>query len=78
MEKLKTFGQVEVDKNQSIVCIVGDFSGKTHGKAAIITDALKHLPIRMISYGGSVHNISVLLPEEYKVEALRSLHARLF
>lgn len=78
VEKLKTFGQVEVDKNQSIVCIVGDFSGKTHGKAAIITDALKHLPIRMISYGGSEHNISVLLPEEYKVEALRSLHARLF
>lgn len=78
LEELQKFGHVEVDANQSIVCIVGDFSGKTHGKAAIITDALKHLPIRMISYGGSEHNISILLPEEHKIEALRSLHARLF
>lgn len=78
LKELKNYGNVEVDSNHSIVCVVGDFSGKTHGKAAIITDALKHLPIRMISYGGSEHNISVLLPEEYKIEALRSLHARLF
>lgn len=78
LNELKNFGSVEVDHHHSIVCVVGDFSGQTHGKAAIITDALKHLPIRMISYGGSEHNISVLLPEEHKIEALRSLHARLF
>src|SRR5699024_8039759 len=77
-EELENYGKVEIDFKQSIVCVVGDFSGKTHGKAAIITDALKHLPIRMISYGGSEHNISVLLPENHKIEALRSLHTRLF
>lgn len=78
LTELKNYGKVEVDFNHSIVCVVGNYSGQTHGKAAIITDALKHLPIRMISYGGSEHNISVLLPEEHKIEALRSLHARLF
>lgn len=78
LNELEPYGQVEIDSQQSIVCIVGDFSGETHGKAAVITDALKHLPIRMISYGGSEHNISVLLPQPFKIEALRSLQARLF
>lgn len=76
--ELETYGQLEIDSNQSIICVVGDFSGKTHGKAALITDALKHLPIRMISYGGSEHNISILLPSTFKIEALRSLQSRLF
>lgn len=76
--ELQEFGTVSVDKKQTIICIVGNFSSETHGKAAIVMDALKHLPIRMISYGGSIHNLSVLLPQEHKVEALRALHSRLF
>lgn len=78
VEELAYYGQVEVDQNQSIVCVVGDFSTNTHGHATIVSEALKHIPIRMISYGGSEHNISMLIPEKYKVEALRSLHYRLF
>ncbi len=76
--ELEKFGQVEIDRNQSIICIVGNYTGESHGKAALVTEALKHLPIRMISYGGSVHNISLLIPEDHKIEALQALHDKLF
>ena len=78
VEELQHFGQVEVDHDQAIVCVVGDFRTNTHGHATIVSEAVKHIPIRMISYGGSEHNISLLVPAKYKVEAMRSLHNRLF
>ncbi len=78
VKELEYFGSVELDYDQSIVCIVGDFKRNTHGHATIVSEAVKHIPIRMISYGGSEHNISILVPYSYKVEALRSLHNRLF
>jgi aspartate kinase len=78
VDELHAFGSVEIDKNQSIVCVVGDFGAETHGYAARVLDALKHIPIRMISYGGSNYNISVLINTPDKTEALRSLHNRLF
>lgn len=78
IKELENFGTVELDHDQSIVCIVGDFRKNTHGHATIVSEAVKHIPIRMISYGGSEHNISILVPTTYKVEALRSLHNRLF
>lgn len=77
-KELKDFGSVEIDRDQTIVCVVGDFGLDTHGYASRVLDAVKHIPIRMISYGGSNYNISLLLETEYKVEALRSLHNRLF
>ncbi|MOA54017.1 aspartate kinase III [compost metagenome] len=67
-----------MDEHQTIVCVVGDFDLNTHGYAARVLDAVKHLPVRMISYGGSDYNVSVLLDTDHKVEALRSLHNRLF
>ncbi len=76
--ELKDFGSVEIDRDQTIVCVVGDFGLDTHGYASRVLDAVKHIPIRMISYGGSNYNISMLLQTEHKVEALRSLHNRLF
>lgn len=76
--ELKNFGTVEMDTNQTIICVVGDFGADKHGYAARVFEALKHIPIRMISYGGSSYNISLLLNSSYKVEALRSLHNRLF
>lgn len=76
--ELNDFGTVEVDVNHTIICIVGDLGATTHGYAARVFDALKHIPLRMISYGGSNHNISLLVKNEDKVEALRSLHNRLF
>ncbi len=78
IEELNGFGKVEVDENQTIVCVVGDFSANTHGYASRIFEALKHLPIRMISYGGSNFNVSLLVHTKDKVEALRSLHSRIF
>ena len=78
VKDLETFGVVETDNNQSIICIVGDFRKNNHGHATIVSEAVKHIPIRMISYGGSENNISLLVPSSYKIEALRSLHNRLF
>lgn len=76
--ELNAFGAVEIDHGQTIVCIVGDLGAEKNGYAARVLEAVKHLPIRMISYGGSDHNISLLLGTKDKVEALRSLHNRLF
>lgn len=77
-EELNAFGTVEVDTDQSIICVVGDFSADKHGFAAKVLDSIKHIPVRMISYGGSAYNISLLVRTSDKVEALRSLHNRIF
>lgn len=78
IEELNYFGNVEVDTDQAILCIVGDFRNNKLGHATIVSEAVKHLPVRMISYGGSEHNISILVPANHKLEAMRSLHNRLF
>lgn len=78
IKDLKDFGSIETDENQTIVCVVGNFNRNSHGYAARILDAVKHLPVQMISYGGSDYNVSFLLDADHKKEALRSLHARLF
>ena len=78
INELTSFGTVEVDYNQTIVCVVGDFGVEKHGFAARVLEAIKHIPLRMISYGGSNYNISILVKDGDKVEVLRSLHSRLF
>jgi len=78
IQELNSFGSVDIDKDQTIICVVGDFGAEKHGYAARVLEALKHIPLRMISYGGSDHNLSLLLNTSDKVEALRSLHSRLF
>lgn len=77
-KELADFGTVEVDYDQTIICVVGDFGVEQHGYVARVLDGVKHLPVRMISYGGSNYNISILLDTKDKVEALKSLHNRLF
>ena len=77
-QELAGFGTVDIDEDQTIICVVGDFGAEKHGYAARVLEALKHIPIRMISYGGSDHNLSLLLKTTDKTEALRSLHNRLF
>ena len=78
IKELETFGSVELDKNQTIICVVGDFGAEKHGYAARVLEAVKHIPLRMISYGGSENNMSLLIMTEDKTETLRSLHNRLF
>jgi aspartate kinase len=77
-KELNAFGSVDLDENQTIICVVGDFGAEKHGYAARVLEAVKHIPIRMISYGGSDHNMSLLIKTEDKTEVLRSLHNRLF
>jgi len=73
-EELEKFGIVEIDYNQSIICIVGDFISEAKGSAKLVFEALEETPLRMISYGGSDHNISVLVDQKNKVKALNSLN----
>ncbi len=77
-KELTAFGSVDIDKDQTIICVVGDFGAEKHGYAARVLEAVKHIPVRMISYGGSDHNMSLLVNTDSKTEVLRSLHSRLF
>ncbi len=72
--ELAKYGNVEVDQNQTIICIVGDFIRTDKGVANQVFDALKKVPIRMISYGGSNHNISLLVDTDHKKMALQNLN----
>jgi aspartate kinase len=76
--ELLSFGSVDIDTDQTIICVVGDFGAEKHGYAARVLEAVKHIPLRMISYGGSDHNMSLLIQTTDKIEILRSLHNRLF
>jgi aspartate kinase len=71
--ELKEYGEVEVDTDLTIACIVGDLIAEETGFAANVFAALREIPIRMISYGGSRHNISVLVKTELKKQTLQSL-----
>ena len=68
---------VEIDQNMAIVCIVGDFAATKSGLDAQVLKALEEVPLRMISYGGSEHNISVLVKEEDKKKAMTDLSNKL-
>lgn len=71
--ELKEYGEVEVDNDLTIVCIVGDMIAEETGFASKVFAALKDTQIRMISYGGSRHNISVLVKTELKKQTLQSI-----
>lgn len=72
-EELDKFGTVEIDSQMSIVCIVGDIIEEEKGFASKVFNAMDGIPIRMISYGGSKYNISVLVPTDHKKETLQAL-----
>ncbi len=79
INELKQFANVEeVDKDQTIVCIVGNFSADKEGIAIKVLEAMKNIPIRMICYGASEHNISLLVHGKHKAEALNALNERCF
>ncbi|MEI7503533.1 MAG: aspartate kinase [Paludibacter sp.] len=75
---LKKFGTVTVDKDMVIICVVGDMPYENIGFQAKVVDALKEIPIRMISYGGSNYNISFLIKSADKKRALNALSDKLF
>jgi len=78
IKELQNLGTVELEENQSIICIVGDFRPETTGSAPEIFEALNTLPIKMIAYGGSPYNLSLLVDTKNKVQALRLLNKHLF
>lgn len=78
VSELRPFGEVEVDHDQSIICIVGNLVAEKPGLVGKIFNALEKVPVRMISYGGSRHNISVVIDSKYKADALKKLNNGLF
>ena len=76
--ELKKFGSVTVDRNLVIICVVGDMEWDNLGFESSVVEALKDIPVRMISYGGSNYNISILIRKEDKERALRLLSEHLF
>lgn len=77
-KELKEIAQVEIDENQSIICIVGQLPKGKSGYGYKVLEALKDVPLRMVSYGGSANNISVLVDGSLKKEALQALNKGLF
>ncbi len=78
VDELKGYAKVEVDENQTIICIVGDLVAEHEGVGKEIFHALENVPIRMISYGGSRNNISLLVDSRFKKKSLQYLNKRLF
>lgn len=78
VDELKKYGTVTVDRDMCIICVVGDLDWSNIGFETIATKALKNIPVRMISYGGSNYNISFLIKAEDKKRALQSLSETLF
>ena len=75
---LKKYGTVTVDLDMCIICVVGDMDWENVGFESKALSAMKDIPVRMVSYGGSNYNISFLIKEEDKEAALRALSASLF
>lgn len=78
IKELQTFSTVEVDKEQTIVCIVGNEIGSHAGTLKKVFDCLSTVNVRMVSYGGSAHNISVLVAANQKKAVLQYLNSGLF
>ncbi len=78
VKELEPFGSVEIDKDQTIVSIVGNEIAQTPDVMKKVFNAISIIPVRMVSYGGSKHNISLLIPAAYKKETLQLLNKGVF
>ncbi|MFI3322252.1 MAG: aspartate kinase [Rikenellaceae bacterium] len=75
---LKPFGNVSYEKNNSIICVVGDIDPSEKGVVAKILDSITDIPVKMISYGASDNSVAFMISSENKIEALRKLNCALF
>lgn len=78
LKELEPFGTLEVDKNQTIISVVGNEIAKTEAMVKKLFGSIMNVPVRMVSYGGSPHNISLLVPAEYKTQILQQLNRGMF
>lgn len=76
--ELKKYGTVQVDRDMTIICVVGDLRQENKGFETLACEALREIPVRMISYGGSNHNISFLIHKDDKKATLQALSKVLF
>ena len=78
LKDLEPFGTIEVDQNQTIISVVGYEISKTEDMVKKLFGSIMNIPVRMVSYGGSPHNISLLVPAEYKTQILQQLNRGMF
>ena len=78
IKELEPFGTVEVDQNQTIISVVGYQIAQTEDMVKKLFGSIMNIPVRMVSYGGSPHNISLLVPAEYKAQILQQLNRGMF
>lgn len=78
LKELEPFGEVEVARDQAIIAIVGNEIAQTQGLLGRLFMALSPVPVRMVSYGGSAHNVSILIPAEFKNQTLQLLNSGIF
>lgn len=78
LKELGPFGTVEVDKNQTIISVVGNEISQTEDMVKKLFGSIMNIPVRMVSYGGSPHNISLLIAAENKTKMLQQLNKGMF
>lgn len=78
VKELEDFANVDYETDQTIICIVGNIPKDKAGYGFKVLEAFKHIPLRMVSYGGSANNVSVLINSHHKKEALIALNEGLF
>jgi aspartate kinase len=78
IKELEPFGTVEVDTGQTIISVVGNELASTDHILSRLFESLEEIPVRMVSYGGSPHNVSILVPSDYKTTTLKVLNKGIF
>ena len=78
LRELEPFGSVEIEENHTIVSIVGNEIAETKDVLSKLFESLTSVPVRMVSYGGSRHNVSLLVPSSFKIQTLQLLNRGLF
>ena len=78
VKELEVLGSVEVDEGQTIISVVGHNINETEEIIKKLFGSIRNIPIRMVSYGGSPHNISLLVAAEHKTQLLQQLNKGMF
>ena len=78
LKELEPFGTIEVDDKQTIISVVGNEISQTEGIIKKLFGSIINIPVRMVSYGGSPHNISLLVSAEHKTQILQQLNKGMF
>jgi aspartate kinase len=78
LKELEPFGNIEVDENQTIISVVGNEISQTSNIVKKLFESIQNIPVRMVAYGGSPHNISLLVPANFKTQILQQLNKGMF